>query len=205
MIKALVGERFDRVVEAALAPLLRYPLNPNALTVAGTLVSLGAAAALATGRFALGGGLIILGGFFDLVDGVVARKHGRSTAFGAFLDSSLDRLVDMALLLGVMMHFALVGEPGHVLLAGYALVAAVMVSYTKASAERVLSSFRGGVLERAERIVLLALGGLLDLIVPALWLIAIGSTVTVVQRFSLAYRKLARVDASTSREVGEHP
>lgn len=205
MIKALVGHQFDRVVEAVLPPLLRYPLNPNALTVAGTLVSLGAAVALATGRFALGAGLVILGGFFDLVDGVVARKHGRSTAFGAFLDSSLDRLVDMALLLGIMMHYALAEEPGHVLLAGCALVATVMVSYTKASAERVLPSFRGGVFERAERIVVLALGGLLNLMVPALWLIAIGSTVTVIQRFSLAYRKLAQVDGGASPEVGGHP
>ncbi len=205
MIKALFGERFDRLVEAAVPLLLRRPINPNLLTVLGTLVSLGAAVALATGRFRLGGLLVVAGAFFDLVDGVVARKHGRTTAFGAFLDSTLDRLVDMGLLLGVVMHYALTGEPGLVLLAGYALVASVMVSYTKASAERVLPHFRGGVLERAERIVLLALGGLTGFMAAALWLIAIGGTITVVQRFALAYRELARLDADPRPGVGEHP
>ena len=103
------------------------------------------------------------------------------------------------------MFYALAGEPGHVLLAGYVLVATVMVSYTKAKAEGLVPSLRGGVLERGERIALIVAGLLFDLVVPALWVIAVGATITVIQRFALAYRELQRSDANARRQVGEHP
>ncbi|UCE84912.1 MAG: CDP-alcohol phosphatidyltransferase family protein [Deltaproteobacteria bacterium] len=205
MIKAVLGDRLDDWVDRVVPFLLRRPINPNLLTVVGTLVSLCAAVAAGLGRFGLAGILLLGGGFFDLVDGVVARRHGSTSSFGAFLDSSLDRLVDMGILLGILMHYAVAGEPGHVLLAGYVLVACVMVSYTKASAERLVTSFRGGVLERGERIALIIAGLLFDLLIPALWVIAVGATITVGQRFALAYRELERVDANARREVGEHP
>ncbi len=205
MIKALLGDRLDDWINAAVPFLLRRKINPNALTVAGTTVSLGAAAAAALGSFTLAAVLLILGGLFDLVDGVMARRHGTATSFGAFLDSTLDRLVDMGILLGILMYYALAGQPGHVLLAGYVLVASVMVSYTKASAERLVSTFRGGVLERGERIALIVAGLLFDLVIPALWIIAVGATITVIQRFALAYRALEQIDADARGEVGELP
>lgn len=205
MIKALLGDRLDDWINAAVPFLLRRKINPNALTVAGTTVSLGAAAAAALGSFTLAAVLLILGGLFDLVDGVMARRHGTATSFGAFLDSTLDRLVDMGILLGILMYYAIAGEPGYVLLAGYVLVASVMVSYTKASAERLVSTFRGGVLERGERIALIVAGLLFDLVIPALWIIAVGATITVIQRFALAYRALEQIDADARGEVGELP
>jgi CDP-diacylglycerol--glycerol-3-phosphate 3-phosphatidyltransferase len=205
MIKAVLGDRLDDWINAAVPFLLRRKINPNALTVAGTTVSLGAAAAAALGSFTLAAVLLILGGLFDLVDGVMARRHGTATSFGAFLDSTLDRLVDMGILLGILMYYALAGQPGHVLLAGYVLVASVMVSYTKASAERLVSTFRGGVLERGERIALIVAGLLFDLVIPALWIIAVGATITVIQRFALAYRALEQIDADARGEVGELP
>lgn len=196
MIKAKLGDRLDAVVKAALPFLFLRPLDPNLLTVVGCLVSLGAAAAFALGWFATGGLLILAGGVFDLVDGVIARAHGIATRFGAFLDSTLDRLTDMALLVGVAMYYAIAGEPGHVLLAGYALVASVLVSYAQARAELVVPVFRVGILERAERILILAAGALLDLLVPALWIVAVGSTITVGQRFLRAYQEMEKLDAS---------
>jgi len=184
--------------------LFRRPLNPNLLTVTGALVSLGAAVLFALGWFALAALLMLAGGFFDLVDGVVARHQGISSRFGAFLDSTIDRAVDMALLLGLMVHFALSAEAGYVLLAGYALAAGVLVSYAKARAELEGPSIEVGLFERGERVALLALGGLLGWVVPALWIIALGSTITVVQRFALAYRELERIDAAERAGVGEH-
>jgi CDP-diacylglycerol--glycerol-3-phosphate 3-phosphatidyltransferase len=194
VIKSLFADRLDRWVRALFPFLFWRRLNPNVLTVLGTLVSLGAAAAFAAGRFVTGGMLILAGGFFDLVDGVVARHHGISTRFGAFLDSTLDRLVDMAILVGIAMYFAIADEPGHVLLTGYALAASVLVSYSKARAELVVASFRVGMLERAERVVILAAGALFGYLVPALWVIAVGSTITVIQRFARAYREMERLD-----------
>lgn len=196
MIKAKLGDRVDAVVKAALPFLFRRRLNPNLLTVVGCAVSLGAAAAFALGGFATGGLLILAGGAFDLVDGVIARAHGIATRFGAFLDSTLDRLTDMALLVGVSVHYAIRGEPGHVLLAGTALVASVLVSYAQARAELVVPVFRVGFLERAERVVILAAGAIFGFMVPALWIVAVGSAITVGQRFLRAYQEMEKLDAS---------
>lgn len=201
MIKAKFGDRLDGWIVAAFPFLLRHSISPNLLTVIGTLISLGSATAFAFGRFALGGWLIAAGGLFDLVDGVVARRHGTATAFGAFLDSTMDRLADMAILLGVMIHFAARGDEGTVLLAGVALIAAVLTSYAKARAEQWVSSFEGGLLERGERLFVLAAGAVSGYLVAALWILAVLGTGTVVYRFALAYRELARLETASSEKA----
>jgi len=203
VIKEKLGSRLDGWIHAALPFLFRRPLNPNLLTVTGALVSLVAALAFAHGSFLAAGILVLAGGFFDLIDGVVARHHGVSTRFGAFLDSTLDRLVDMALLIGIAMYFAQTGRPGGVLLAGTALVATVLVSYSKACAERSVPQVTVGVLERGERVGILAAGAIFDLLVPALWIVAIGSTITVIQRFVRAYREMQQIDADERADLGE--
>jgi phosphatidylglycerophosphate synthase len=204
VIKARFGNRLDTWLANAFPFLLRRPLNPNVLTVIGTLVSIGSATAFALGSFGWGAVLIAAGGLFDLIDGVVARGQGTATAFGAFLDSTLDRLADMAILLGVMLHYAALGAAGTVLLAGVALIASVLTSYAKARAEQFVSSFEGGLLERGERLGILALGGLSGYMLPALWVLAVLGSATVVYRFALAYRELARLEAGPRGEVEGH-
>jgi phosphatidylglycerophosphate synthase len=204
VIKSVVGERLDPVIHRLFPFLRRLRLDPDALTVCGTLVSLAAAAAIASGRLPLGGVLILVGGFFDLVDGVVARHRGISTRFGAFLDSTLDRLADMALFTGIGVHYAAAGDPASVLLAGGALTSSVLVSYAKARAELELEQFEVGLLERGERVGLLAAGAIFGLMIPALWIIAIGSTITVAQRFAIARRELNRLDEA-DRKAQEAP
>jgi CDP-diacylglycerol--glycerol-3-phosphate 3-phosphatidyltransferase len=85
------------------------------------------------------------------------------------------------------------------------MVASVLVSYAKARAERFVPSFGGGVLERGERIVILALGGLTGYMRVALWIVAVGAAITVAQRFALAYREMTRLDAATGPGAGEVP
>lgn len=196
MIKAKLGDRIDGWLHTAAPFLFRREIDPNHLTVAGALVSLLAAAMFPPGWFVAGGVLILCGGVFDLIDGVVARHHGTSTRFGAFLDSTLDRVVDMALLLGLLLHYSLQGRQGVVLLAGVALIATVLVSYAQAKAEPVVPDFRIGLFERGERIALLALGALTGWMVAALWLVAVGSALTVAQRFWLAHREMQRLDSA---------
>jgi phosphatidylglycerophosphate synthase len=203
VIKAKVGDRIDGWLKAALPFLFARRVDPNLLTVLGALISVGAAACLAHGAFLAGGLLILAGGFFDLIDGVVARHHGISTRFGAFLDSTLDRVVDMALLLGLALFFARTGDTGSVLLAGYALTATVLVSYAQAKAEQVVPDFKVGLFERGERIVVLAAGALSGWVVPALWIVAVGSTVTVAQRFARAHREMSLMDARESAPAEE--
>ncbi len=195
MIKSTVGENLDIWIRRLFPFLFWGSLNPNALTVTGALVSTGAAVALGRGEAVAGTLLILLGGFFDLVDGVVARHRGISTRFGAFLDSTLDRWVDVILLTGVSVHFARIGEPENVALAGFAIAAMVLVSYSKARAEQVIGRLDVGLMERAERVVILAVGVLSGLLVLALWIIAVGSAITAGQRIAVAYRQMQRLDA----------
>lgn len=199
MIKSLAGERLDALIHRLFPFLFVHPLHPDLLTVTGAIVSTLAAAAFAQGYLAGAGVLMLAGGFFDLVDGVVARHQGISTRFGAFLDSTLDRFVDMALFVGIAVHYARAGDAGSVLLVGVALTASVLVSYAKARAELHVARFDVGLLERGERIGLLAAGAILGLLLPALWIIAIGSTITAGQRFALAKRELDRLDAEEAR------
>jgi CDP-diacylglycerol--glycerol-3-phosphate 3-phosphatidyltransferase len=203
VIKAKFGDRLDALLQRAAPVLFRRPVNPNLLSLIGVLVSLAAAAVFTLGWFALGGLLVVAGGVFDLIDGVMARYHGIATRFGAFLDSTLDRVSDMALLLGIAMYYAHAGQPEHVLLAGYTLAASALVSYAQARAELVLPAFRVGILERGERIAILALGAISGFMIPALWVLAVGSTVTVIQRFAVAYRAMAEIDAGERGGVGE--
>ena len=195
MIKSSFGDQLDGWIHRLFPFLFKRALNPNALTVTGVAVSVCAAVALAEGQLRLGGLLILAGGFFDLVDGVVARHRGLSSSFGGFLDSTLDRLVDMVLLLGLIVHFGRVGDLPMEIVTCVVLVATVLTSYAKARAETQIPKLEGGFLERGERIGLLAAGAILGFMAPVLWLLAAGSLFPVAQRFRVAYRELERVDA----------
>jgi len=204
MIKQRFGDRIDGWVHVAFPFLFARPLDPNWLTVIGAFGSAVAAGAFAFGWFASGGVLILASGFFDLVDGVVARHNGVSTRFGKFLDSTLDRFADMVMLVGIATHYAVVGEPGHVLLAGSALMAGVLVSYAAACAQLVVPSLAQlGFMERGERVGGLAAGTILGFPVVALWILTLGSLVTVAQRFGQAHREMARLDALDRSGPGE--
>lgn len=194
MLKSRFGFDFDATIRRALPFLFHPRVHPHALTLLGTSISLAAALDFAGGELRRGALLTAMGGALDLADGVVARAQGRATRFGAFLDSSLDRLADMALLLGLGLHYTRADQPWVAALAAAALVGSVMTSYTKARAEFWLRDFKGGVMERAERIVLLIAGGVLGLMPVALAIVAVGSVLTAIQRIWLAYRRLSAAE-----------
>ena len=204
MIKEKFGARLDRVIRTLLPlPVVRR-LSPNVLTVLGALVSLGAAVTFGMGHLRWGGALILAGGFFDLVDGAVARETGRSSTFGAFLDATLDRFSDLAVLAGIVVYYAGAGAPAVALIAGWALVASALVSYSKARAESVMK-LEAGLFERGERTVLLALGALAGLLPWALAVLAVGATLTVGQRMALAYREMEKIDAGEIQKLEAAP
>jgi phosphatidylglycerophosphate synthase len=195
LIKEKFGKELDRWVKAGLPFLFKREVNPNLLTVLGTLVCMVAAWAYGRGEFLAGALLLWGGGMFDMVDGVVARHYGRSSAFGAFLDSTLDRLVDMAVLIALTIHFAGTGKPVTAWMAGVALVASILTSYTKARAEALDIDLPGGIIERGERIILLVAGGVFGVMEWMIWVLAVGATATVVQRFTAARRGIDRIDS----------
>ena len=203
MIKEKLGSHLDRWVQLGFPFLFKRPVNPNLLTVFGATVSMGAAWAFSQGHFRLAGGILLAGGFFDLVDGVVARHFGSSSSFGAFLDSTLDRLVDMAVMLGLVIYYGGQGDWHPQLLAALILMSSILTSYAKARAELTVDHLPGGLVERGERVGLLAAGALLGWMLPVLWILALGTTLTACQRIASAHRQMELVDAIRKRS-GEH-
>jgi phosphatidylglycerophosphate synthase len=205
VIKERLGERIDDWIHSLFPFLFWRPVDPDWLTVTGTVVAGSSCLAFALGELRIGGLLLLAGGFFDLVDGVVARHFGVTTRFGAFLDSSLDRVVDILAMLGLFAFFVGNGEPLGALVCGWILVTTVLTSYAKARAELMLERMPGGLLERGERIGLLAIGTVAGLLWPVLVVLLVGSTVTVGQRFLYARREMGRLDRLESEAADGGP
>jgi CDP-diacylglycerol--glycerol-3-phosphate 3-phosphatidyltransferase len=113
---------------------------------------------------------------------------GRESPFGAFLDSVLDRYSDLLVLAGLALLFARLGRPEALVAVLLALIGTVMVSYTRARAESVGVECRVGLMERGERMLALIAGALVDLLVPAIWVVAIGANLTAVHRIAHTWR-----------------
>lgn len=165
-------------------------ITPNMFTVLGTAVNAWAAALFAMGRFREAAAALFLAGFLDMADGQVARRLGRVTAFGAFLDSTLDRYSDLALYMGLVVYYTLAGRLFYMALAAVAMASSFMVSYSRARAESIIPSCKVGFLERPERLVLLIIGGVFLRMAPVLWVIATLSTVTVIHRVVYTWQEL---------------
>ena len=200
MIKARLGADFDRVVLGVFPFVARIRVRPDTLTLLGVGVSLVAGALFATGALVWAGLMLGVAGFFDLIDGVVARSQGSSGTRGGFFDSSMDRLAELLMFSGMAIGMTLNGDPWGVLLVCWALTGSVMTSYTRARAERHLAHFNVGFMERGERMLLIILGSLTGWLEIALWAVSIGATVTTIQRVVVARRLLRELD-----RTGEDP
>jgi len=170
--------------------LFRLKLRPNHLTLCGLVVSLLAAASFVAGGVRTAGGLLLWAGLFDYFDGSLARASGQVTPFGAFLDSVIDRYSDLVVLLGIVVLFARTPNARGAVIAMAGLVGSVMVSYTKARAESIGVECNVGMMERPERMICLIAGALLDLLEPALWLLAILANLTALQRIVFTRRAM---------------
>jgi len=178
----------DRVADPVARALLGARIRPNQLTVLGLCCSAASAAAFALDRQRWGGVLLALAGACDILDGALARASGQVSPFGAFLDSVLDRYSDLLVLAGLVFLFMRVGGAVDVVATLAALVGTVMVSYTRARAESVGVECKVGLMERGERLLLLIAGALADLLVPAVWLVAVGANATALHRILHTWR-----------------
>ncbi len=184
-----------RVLDPVAGALLRAGVSPNAVTVAGTVgVLVGAVGFAARGEILIAVIVVTLFGFTDLIDGAMARLSGRTTRFGALLDSTMDRLADGAIFASLAYWLATSHRPWAATAALICLVAGQLVSYVKARAEGLGLSADVGLAERAERLIIIGLGGLASVFIwpyamdVALWLLAALSVITVGQRLASAYR-----------------
>ena len=187
------GWLLDRIVNG----LALTRISPNALTFIGLVINIvaafffGEANVTNAGRMFLYAGLVIIGaGIFDMVDGRVARRTGQVTVFGAFFDSVIDRYSDVVLFFGLIVYYARVNHFRYVVLVAFVMVTSLMVSYTRARAEALIGSCKVGFMERPERIVLIILGALFNhwgVMAPVLWVLAILSMITVINRIMYTY------------------
>jgi soluble lytic murein transglycosylase len=178
--------------------LFRLHLRPNHLTVAGLAASLVAAGCFIAGQTRTAGLVLIVAGLLDLLDGSLARASGQVTAFGAFLDSVIDRYSDIAVMLGIVVLYARTPNPRGALVAMAGLAGSVMVSYTKARAESIGVECNVGMMERPERLICLIAGAVLDVMEPALWVLAVLANLTAVQRIVFT-RRMMRAEPRRAR------
>ena len=182
--------------------LFRLRLRPNHLTVIGLGVSFLAASAFSAGRTRAAGLLLIVAGLCDFFDGALARVSGQVTPFGAFLDSVIDRYSDLLVLLGIVVLFARMPHTRGAIVAMAGLIGSMMVSYTKARAESIGVRCTVGMMERPERMICLIAGALLGLLEPALWILAILSNLTALQRILFTLRATRSMPALRAVALG---
>ena len=174
-----------------IVPLLQATgVTPNGLTIIGFLLTVGIAIVLALGYFLAGGILLIFAALFDTLDGALARQTGQVSKFGAFFDSTMDRFSEGSVLIGLMYYYAAGGSQIEVVLLGVALLGSLMVSYTRARAEGLDIECKSGLLQRTERVILLVAGLITGWMLPMLWLLAIFTNVTAVQRIVEVYKRV---------------
>jgi len=165
----------------------RLGIHPNMVTILGLLLQVGVGVMLGLGYITLGGWLLLIVAPVDALDGALARALGKQSRFGAFLDSTLDRLSDAALILGLTVHYLRRGASTAIVLLLISLVAVMMVSYVRARAEAEGFSCKVGLLTRMERIILIGVLSAIGLPTVMIWALAVLSVFTVVQRVLYVY------------------
>ncbi len=181
-----------RLLQPAVRLLARLGFSPNSVTLIGLALNLGVALLLAKGLLLWGGILMLLAGLFDALDGSLARLTGRQTRFGAFLDSTLDRYSEALTLLGLMWFYLGTNSRIEVMLIAASLVGSILVSYTRARAEGLGLECKGGLLTRLERVIIISAALILGLVQPALWLVAILTNFTALQRIIYVWQATGR-------------
>jgi CDP-diacylglycerol--glycerol-3-phosphate 3-phosphatidyltransferase len=190
MIGNKVGRRLDPWIYTALSKVFGKQGNPNSFTIMGFLATLIASACIIKELWVAGGLMIILSGLLDLFDGVLARKLGRVTPLGGFLDSVLDRYSDLLLLLALLIYYLRKGVPGLVVLTSVVSIGTILIPYVRAKAESLQIPCSVGLMERAERIILLSAGTLFQWMEPILWILAILTHFTVIHRIYYVWEKM---------------
>ncbi len=185
-----IGDGASWLLRRVVSGLAATGITPNILTFLGMAVNGWAAVLFAMGEFRMAAAVLFLAGFLDMADGQVARRVGRVTAFGAFYDSTLDRYSDLALYMGLVVYYAVIGRSFYLVLAAMAMASSFMVSYARARAESLIPTCKVGFMERPERLVLLILGGAFKRMGPVLWVIGVLSTLTVIYRVVYTWQEL---------------
>jgi CDP-diacylglycerol---glycerol-3-phosphate 3-phosphatidyltransferase len=209
---ASIGRGAQRIIGAMVRGLAHGRISPNVLTVIGVSINVCSGLLFGLGHFFWAGVVLLVANVFDMLDGQVARLSGRVTRFGGFLDSSLDRLSDMVVFVGLMVFYAF-HSTLNVFLAGAAMMGSVLVSYTSARAESLIPKCDVGFLRRPERVVLLIIGALsthpgsenyfANRMPAVLWVLAVGSYWTFAHRMYHTWREVLKADTADTAAAAQ--
>lgn len=212
LIPSPIRNAFERLLVPFVNALIRWNVSPNVITTIGTAVVLGSGVAFGVGSIRVAGVLLLLSGIGDMLDGRVARLGGRVTPFGAFYDSTLDRMGDAALFGGIAMYFMRGGIRPDLQVVGVAtaivtLAAVQIVSYARARAEGLSLECKVGIAQRAERILGLGIPSLFVgagpdglVLFGIVAILGVMAVITVVQRIVHVYQ-ITRSQAAAAEEV----
>jgi CDP-diacylglycerol--glycerol-3-phosphate 3-phosphatidyltransferase len=178
-----------RITDPIVRILSKSGITPNTLTLINLALNIVAAYVIATGHFLLGGVLVLVSGLFDLLDGALARFTKQTTKFGAILDSTVDRVSEAAILFGLLIWYSGRGGRLEIALIFAVLIGSFLVSYIRARAEGLGWQCQVGLFTRAERVIVLAIGLLVNQIFIALCVLAVFVFVTVVQRLVYLWKQ----------------
>tara|TARA_B100001105_G_scaffold18360_1_gene13372 strand:+ start:500 stop:1108 length:609 start_codon:yes stop_codon:yes gene_type:complete len=191
----------DRIVGPIGRGLVRLRVSADFLTCIGLLMSVAACVFIGQGQLRLGLAFLILTAIPDLLDGAVAAAAGTSSKRGAFFDSTADRVTDGLLLCGIGWHLAETNDAKMVLLPMAVLAVSSLISYERAKAELLGYQAKGGLMERAERMVVLGFGLCFKaILVPVLWVMLVLTSATAVQRFFKVWRQASLDMPSSNRQ-----
>jgi CDP-diacylglycerol---glycerol-3-phosphate 3-phosphatidyltransferase len=196
--------KFRAPIDKAVKPigngLRKTGMTPDHLTIVGLLIAVGAAVAIGSGHLRIGLALVILAALPDLFDGALAKASDSSSQRGAFFDSVIDRVTDALLFGGLAWYFAAGDSPRYAVLPFAVMAVSSVISYQRAKAESLGLDAKGGLMERAERIIALCIGLLFDvLLVPLLWLTLVLTAVTAIQRFVKVWKQAAVAPVTAAR------
>jgi CDP-diacylglycerol--glycerol-3-phosphate 3-phosphatidyltransferase len=190
MLSDKLGHRLDSYLFPPFKKIFGERGNPNLFTLLGFFSTLVASWLTLKGCWISAGLAIIVSGLFDLLDGVIARNLGKVTIFGSFFDSVMDRYSDLLLLMAIAIFYLRKGNSSLVILTSVVAIGTALIPYVRAKAESIQISCHIGLMERAERIILLSLGALLNWMEPILWILAILTHLTVLHRIYYVWKNL---------------
>ena len=175
-------ESFRQLLQPLARRLTAMRVRPDTLTHAGWTLAVVSAVIFGLGRVQIAGAVMLLAGLFDALDGAVARESNRMSDFGAFLDSTMDRLSESAIFVGILFFYASTGHPYGALISGIAMTFSLLTSYSRARAEGLGLRCEVGLLERAGRVLILSLCAIAGFLTVGVSLVAAGALVTTAQR-----------------------
>jgi CDP-diacylglycerol--glycerol-3-phosphate 3-phosphatidyltransferase len=184
-----------QVTGPVVAVLARLGVTPNMLTVAQLIGGIGAAVLIAEGELAWGGVAVLAAAAIDAFDGTLARTTGQVTRFGGVFDSTIDRIFEGVVLGGLLWYYLDLGLRDESMLVFVVAVGSLSVSYVRARAEVERIQLYDGLFTRAVRIIVLAAGLVSGEVTAVLWLLAVMTVLTTLQRLFVTYRKLQEADA----------